>query len=693
MVALCLPVAVGWSAAPAGADDGAGDRAAAIERLARAAAAYRSGDFAGCGQRAAGLADSGLRNPDAVLFLRAQCAFYAGRPRAAAADFARLLAGHPASPHAALARWRRADCLWALGQRRAAGALYARADAAGAAPRADPAVGLACRAALERDAGRPQAARRLWRELRRHHPTHPLAGPAPPGLEPTALSAEQSLELGRALHRARAWDRALAVLDGSPDPGARRGRFELALSTAQVLFDMRFHYEQAARMLLAARERAPGPRQAEDAWFYASRALGRCDRDRAAIDSHLAMVERHPDGRHSARALFYAGWLEQNLGRCDRALPLFERVRAEHGKSRWAKRSQWFSAWCLLGQERWQAAIEALTPQLAWRGWRFGGRARYWTGVALLRLGREDEAEAAFRRLLAEHPLTWYAALARERLGAAAPALAPPPAAAEREPPADVLLDRSAELARAGLGDWGALLLRRREQAFLARHPGRAGRLALMDAYRRCGDRHRPWYLSLVREREALFALPTARTRPIWNHAYPACERDRLRAESGGDEALVMLLQAIMRTESGFAPDALSVADARGLMQMIPPTAVRVAGALGLDHFTPDDLFDPEINIRTAAWYIGRLVTKFKRQWPIAAAAYNAGPRPMMEWCRERGQLPLDVFVESIPYTESRRYAKRVYTSFWRYCWLAGRPRPALELDWDPDYLPIEPNF
>lgn len=688
-----LGLALLCAAAPLRAEPASDPQNEALARLARAATAYRAGAFADCARHAAGLEDGGLRNPDAVLLLRAQCAFYAGRPRAAATDFARLIAEHPASPHTALARWRQADCLWALGERRQAAARYSRADAAGAAQRADAAVGLARRAALELDRGRPGAARQLWLDLRRLHPTHPLAGPAPPGLEPTALSAAQSLELGRALHRARAWQRALAVLDGSPDPGARPARFALAMTTARVLFDMRFHYEQAARMLLAARERAPDARRAEEAWLYASRALGRCDRDRAAIDSHLAMVERHPDGRHTARALFYAGWLEQNLGRCERALALFERVRAEHGESRWARSASWFSAWCLLRLQRWQAAIAALQPQLEWRGWRFGGRARYWTGVAQTRLGREHAARTTFGELIAAHPLTWYAALARERLGTAAPALPQPPPAAEREPLADALLQRADELARAGLGDWGALLLRRREQAFLARHPGRGGRLALMAAYRRSGDFHRPWYLSLVRERRALFRLPSAATRPIWNHAYPACERDRLRAAAGGDEALVLLLQAIMRTESGFAPDALSVADARGLMQMIPPTATRVAAELGLEHFTPNDLFDPGINIRTATWYIGRLVKKFKRQWPIAAAAYNAGPEPMMEWCRERGRLPLDVFVESIPYTESRRYAKRVYTSFWRYCWLAGRPRPALELDWDPDYLPIEPNF
>lgn len=665
----------------------------ALDRLGIAAKAYRAKEYETCADTAAGLDQSGLLNPDAALFLQAQCAFYAGRWAPARALFLRLAKTKPDSPHATLAAWRAADCDWELDQHDQAAKTYQRTDRLRADPRVDPAVGLARRAIFEYDKGQPARAQRLWIELRRRFPIHPLSTPAAPGRPEPELSFSDSLALGKALSDARAWERALEVLDAAAEPRSESERYRLAVLSGRVLFDMRFHYDQAAQMLLAARDRAPSRRLAEDAWFYASRALGRDNRDDQAVASHLAMVKRYPKGKHADRALYYAGWLQQNQGRCAKAQVLFQRVIREYPKSRWAREAHWFSAWCHLGAKKWKQAIETLKPQLNWRGFRFGGRARYWTAVALQELGRKEKADKAFLQVIQDHPLTWYSRLSRLRLKGRAPALRPPPPASAPAGMVDPLLQRADELVAADLKPFAIALLRKNEKRFLASHPGRSGRLAIMSAFRAAGDFHRPWYLSLVREGNALDALPSPDTRKIWAHAYPACERRRLTTHSENDPMLVLLLQAIMRTESGFDPQALSVANARGLMQMIPPTANRVAQALSMADYTADALFDPETNIRTAAWYIGRLVAKFKGQWPVAAAAYNAGPEPMMKWCQGNAGLQIDAFVEAIPYTESRRYAKRVFTAMMRYAWLEGAPQPNLELSFDPDFSKMEPNF
>ncbi len=665
----------------------------ARERLKRAGEAYRGADYKGCARLAAGLSASGLRNPDAALFIEAQCLFYAGEYGQSQKRFKRLARRYPDSPHARLAIWRMADCSWELGQWARATDAYKRADAGRAEPRADPAVGLARRALRLLDAGRNLRGRALWISLRRRFPAHPLTTAAPPGHEEPRLGLSDALAVARSLHQARMWEQALYVLDVAPEPRRSRDKYEMAYLAGRILFDMRFRYEQAAEMLLAARDHAPDRKRAEDAWFYASRSLGRAGRDDDAIASHLDMVKRYPKGEYADRALLYAGWLEQNQDRCERALPIFARVAKEYPKGRWADEAKWFTAWCHISSKQWEKAVAALEPQLSRPGFRFGGRARYWTGVAQSELGKSEQATGSFKRVIANYPLTWYSRLARIRLGDSAPPEPSPLAAANPVRVKDRLLSRAGELTDAGLPGLAALLLRKEEKRFLARHPGRAGRLALMEAFRHAGDFHRPWYLSLVRERSALRALPTANTREIWKHAYPPYERELLRKNAGGDEQLVLFLQAIMRTESGFDPGALSVADARGLMQMIPPTAVRVARLLALTNYSDDALFDPETNIRTAAWYIGRLVTKFKRQWPVAAASYNGGPPPVMDWCKKNGRLSVDAFVEAIPYTESRRYAKRVFTAFARYAWLEGEPLPELKLTLDPDYLDAEPNF
>jgi soluble lytic murein transglycosylase len=124
-----------------------------------------------------------------------------------------------------------------------------------------------------------------------------------------------------------------------------------------------------------------------------------------------------------------------------------------------------------------------------------------------------------------------------------------------------------------------------------------------------------------------------------------------------------------MRKESGFDPHVLSYADARGLLQMIPATTARVAAALGI-RYGSGDLYDPEFNVRTGSWYIGRLLAKFKGQIPLGAGSYNSGPRPVMRWLDAHGDRPMDELVEMVSYQQTREYMKKVTENYARYRYL-----------------------
>jgi soluble lytic murein transglycosylase len=126
-----------------------------------------------------------------------------------------------------------------------------------------------------------------------------------------------------------------------------------------------------------------------------------------------------------------------------------------------------------------------------------------------------------------------------------------------------------------------------------------------------------------------------------------------------------------MRKESGFDPHVHSYADAIGLLQMIPPTTQRVVKQLDLE-YTDDLLFDPELNVRTGSWYIGRLLQKFKGQIPFGAGSFNSGPRPVMRWLDSNGDRPTDEFVELVSYTQTREYMKKVTETYARYVYLYG---------------------
>jgi soluble lytic murein transglycosylase len=115
-----------------------------------------------------------------------------------------------------------------------------------------------------------------------------------------------------------------------------------------------------------------------------------------------------------------------------------------------------------------------------------------------------------------------------------------------------------------------------------------------------------------------------------------------------------------MLKESAFRPAVVSGAHAVGLMQLLPRTAAALQAAAGRPSEPLADLFDPAVNIGLACEYLRLLADRFGGQLPLVAAAYNAGPESVASWFRGRPTERLDVFVENIPFRETRDYVKKV---------------------------------
>lgn len=120
------------------------------------------------------------------------------------------------------------------------------------------------------------------------------------------------------------------------------------------------------------------------------------------------------------------------------------------------------------------------------------------------------------------------------------------------------------------------------------------------------------------------------------------------------------LLYAISRQESALYPLAQSPVGARGLMQLMPATAKETAGKLGVPYRNEQQLFDPAMNIRLGSAYLKRLLDVYDGNRILAAAAYNAGPGRVKRWREQSENKPMDVWVESIPYRETRNYVQNV---------------------------------
>jgi soluble lytic murein transglycosylase len=159
--------------------------------------------------------------------------------------------------------------------------------------------------------------------------------------------------------------------------------------------------------------------------------------------------------------------------------------------------------------------------------------------------------------------------------------------------------------------------------------------------------------------------------RPIWELFYPLGyweQIERHSVERGLDPYLVA---ALIRQESTFNPRVRSHAGARGLMQILPSTGRFLARQERL-RYDISDLYDPEINIRYGTRYLKDVLGSFGGRVDYALASYNAGPHRVKRWTGMDLTIPSEVFIEEIPFDETRDYVKLVLRNEMLYRRLYG---------------------
>jgi len=148
----------------------------------------------------------------------------------------------------------------------------------------------------------------------------------------------------------------------------------------------------------------------------------------------------------------------------------------------------------------------------------------------------------------------------------------------------------------------------------------------------------------------------------FWKHFFPLAYEEAVLAYAKSREVDPFFVNGIIRQESLFDSRALSPAGARGLMQIMPATGKKLYPKTKLKKpFDTDALFDPELNIRLGVKYVSQLNKRFGKNGMHILISYNAGPHVLKKWLKRFGHLSdQDVFIESIPYPETRRYVKHV---------------------------------
>lgn len=153
----------------------------------------------------------------------------------------------------------------------------------------------------------------------------------------------------------------------------------------------------------------------------------------------------------------------------------------------------------------------------------------------------------------------------------------------------------------------------------------------------------------------------------LWKSLYPKAYDLSVNSEAILRQISPYLVWSIMKAETQFKSDAISPVGAVGLMQFMPYTSQKVSQLLKEEKHEPKELFQPDRAIQHGAMYLKKLSLEFDGQLPFVAAAYNGGPHRVKLWLRNLKDVPFDVFVEHIPFSETRTYVKRVLSFYITY--------------------------
>lgn len=147
-----------------------------------------------------------------------------------------------------------------------------------------------------------------------------------------------------------------------------------------------------------------------------------------------------------------------------------------------------------------------------------------------------------------------------------------------------------------------------------------------------------------------------------WGALYPEAYKKDVLHFSGARKLDPHLMWSIMKAETQYKSDAISPVGAVGLMQFMPYTLQKVTKLISKDSLKTEDLFIPKNSIEVGAAYLKKLSLELDYQRPLIASAYNGGPHRVKQWLKNLGQIEYDVFIEHIPFAETRTYTKRVLT-------------------------------
>ena len=458
-------------------------------------------------------------------------------------------------------------------------------------------------------------------------------------------SPRQFAKRGEILFKAGSWEKALEAFSRAPQTSAVRIKTGICLHRLS-------RFQEALEVFSGI--------DSPKAFYWKGMTLLSMEREKEAIGTFELLHKLNPKSAWAAKSLLRAARLRHLREEFEEAQRLYRLVIEKYPRREEVGKSAWNLGWIHYRKKEYEKALEIFSD----RAWAYGGereRFLYWYARAAEKKGDKPGALFALGKLADSRKITYYSSLAKLRLKKN---LIPPqsPAAAYSENPfgKNPALKRFLFFAKAEIHD-----LALREAELLRPQAKTVGqRLHLASLYLQAQD-----YKSSISLANGLGSPEALRL------SFPKGFEERVRFFSRKYALDEFLVYSVIREESHFDKEAVSVSDARGLMQLLPSTALETAPKAGLSNFETSQLFSPDTNLNLGCHYLSWLLEIFEGNFAVSLAGYNGGPTSAKTWYEKNGSLDIDEFVEEIPFEQSRNYVKKILRSYAAYEAAYGREK------------------
>jgi len=384
--------------------------------------------------------------------------------------------------------------------------------------------------------------------------------------------------------------------------------------------------------------------------FWKGKILEKNNFTKEASKSYYSSYLFFPSGKYADQSLMLSAELDKNDKDYEQALSKYRLLLKNYPSSRYRLDAAWNIGWIYYLQGNYIKAAKSFSEYSYSESSLDYKRFQYWKAKSLEKEGNKEHAYEIYKSIAYSNMYSYHAFLSRLKIGHKP--------IEETVKSSDGAISQNSSrkkvemLIHLGLNSFAA-----KENDKLRSEASSPGDLIYVSSvYYRLGD-----YYSTVA------TVEQNKNPKTLFYSYPRAFSSQVEEYSDKYSLDDLLVYSLMREESRFNTEAVSGSGARGLMQLLPDTAVEAAGKAGVYPFSLDMLYKPDINVELGTFYMREMLNRFNGNIPVALAGYNAGPNRIAQLLENIDYKGFDEFVEKIPIFETRNYVKKILKSYGAY--------------------------